>query len=196
MPNYAYTALKRTVDLTGALVLLAVAGPIGATSALLIKLEDGGPVFFAQDRVGLDGRVFRIYKFRSMVVDYQTTEQTYDTSPGVTRVGRILRRTKIDELPQLWNVARGDMSLIGPRPCLPATVEVMPAWALTRFDVRPGMTGLAQVSGSATLPWPTRWLYDVEYVERRSTIMDLRILLRTILTIIVGESRTARTFRA
>ncbi|MFK5633707.1 sugar transferase [Ornithinimicrobium sp. LYQ103] len=192
----AYPLVKRGVDLAVASAGLALASPLLGLAASLVKAEDGGPVLFTQDRAGLNGRPFRIYKLRTMVVGHRSKEQTRDSSPGVTRTGRVLRRMKLDEVPQLWNVLRGDMSLVGPRPCLPETIREMPEWALERFNIRPGLTGLAQVNGNAVIPWPIRWRLDVEYVHRASLLTDARILVRTVETVVVGENRIAARIRA
>ena len=175
---------------------LAVASPLLAASAIAIKLEDGGPVLFRQTRVGKDGEDFELLKLRTMVVDAEqqgrrATPSTRATA-RITRVGRILRRTSIDELPQLWNVVRGEMSLIGPRPTLRYQVETYTERQRKRLDVRPGLTGWAQIHGRATLPWADRIELDVWYVEHRSPRVDLKILLRTPLALFGGTYRGAQ----
>ena len=186
--------MNRALDaLTGALGL-AVASPLLAASAIAIKLEDGGPVFFRQTRVGRHGQDFELLKLRTMVVDAEKKGAGYAVDAGdsrITRVGRILRRTSVDELPQLWNVVRGEMSLIGPRPTLRYQVETYTARQRKRLDVRPGLTGWAQVHGRATLPWAERIEVDVCYVEHRSPRLDLKILLRTPLALFGGTYRGA-----
>jgi len=186
--------VNRALDaLTGALGL-AVASPLLAASAIAIKLEDGGPVFFRQTRVGRHGQDFELLKLRTMVVDAEKKGAGYAVDAGdsrITRVGRILRRTSVDELPQLWNVVRGEMSLIGPRPTLRYQVETYTARQRKRLDVRPGLTGWAQVHGRATLPWAERIELDVWYVEHRSPRLDLKILLRTPLALFGGTYRGA-----
>ena len=186
--------MNRALDaLTGALGL-AVASPLLAASAIAIKLEDGGPVFFRQTRVGRHGQDFELLKLRTMVVDAEKKGAGYAVDAGdsrITRVGRILRRTSVDELPQLWNVVRGEMSLIGPRPTLRYQVETYTARQRKRLDVRPGLTGWAQVHGRATLPWAERIELDVWYVEHRSPRLDLKILLRTPLALFGGTYRGA-----
>ena len=157
--------------------------------ALAVKLEDGGPVLFRQGRVGKDGADFELFKLRSMVVDAELQGAGYAVDRGdtrITRVGRFLRRTSIDELPQLWNVVRGDMSVIGPRPTLRYQVERYTERQRRRLEVRPGLTGWAQIHGRATLPWDERIELDVWYVEHRSPLVDLRILLRTPLALLGG----------
>lgn len=171
---------------------LAVTSPILAVSALAVKLEDGGPMLFRQTRVGRDGRDFELLKLRTMIVDAESKGAGYAVDSGdsrITRVGRVLRKTSIDELPQLWNVVRGDMSLIGPRPTLRYQVEKYNARQRKRLDVLPGLTGWAQIHGRATLPWDERIELDVWYVENRSPRVDLRILLRTPLALFGGTYR-------
>ncbi|HVN61262.1 MAG TPA: sugar transferase, partial [Gaiellaceae bacterium] len=150
--------------------------------ALAIKLDDGGPVLYRQTRVGKDGSDFELLKLRTMVVGAEKQGAGYAVDRGdarITRVGRVLRRLSIDELPQLWNVVRGEMSLIGPRPTLRYQVERYDERQRHRLDVRPGLTGWAQIHGRAELPWADRIELDVWYVEHRSPRVDLKILLRT-----------------
>jgi lipopolysaccharide/colanic/teichoic acid biosynthesis glycosyltransferase len=159
-----------------------VTAPLLGLAALAIKLEDGGPVLYRQVRVGLDGREFELVKLRTMVVGAETMGAGYavdERDPRITRVGRALRRLSLDELPQLWNVLRGDMSLVGPRPTLAYQVEQYTPQQRRRLEVRPGLTGWAQVHGRAELPWDERIELDVWYVEHRSPRLDLKILLRT-----------------
>jgi lipopolysaccharide/colanic/teichoic acid biosynthesis glycosyltransferase len=184
--------VNRLADITVAGVGLALTSPILAAAAVAIKLEDGGPVLFRQRRVGKDGEDFDLYKLRSMVVDAEGQGAGFAVDRGdarITRVGRLLRRTSIDELPQLWNVVRGDMSVIGPRPTLRYQVDRYTERQRRRLDVRPGLTGWAQIHGRATLPWEERIELDVWYVEHRSPLVDLRILLRTPLALLGGTYR-------
>jgi lipopolysaccharide/colanic/teichoic acid biosynthesis glycosyltransferase len=177
-----YELTKRALDVLGASVGLTISAPLLAASALAIRLEDGGAVFFRQERVGLDGRPFEVLKLRTMIVDAHTQGAGYAVDKGdsrITRVGNLLRRTSLDELPQLWNVLRGEMSLVGPRPTLSYQVEQYTERQRRRLEVRPGLTGWAQVNGRASLSWPERIELDVWYVEHRSLSLDLRILLRT-----------------
>jgi lipopolysaccharide/colanic/teichoic acid biosynthesis glycosyltransferase len=158
-------------------------------AALAVKLEDGGPVLYRQSRVGLDGRPFELLKLRTMVVGAEhrgAGAAVNRGDPRITRVGRILRRLSVDELPQLWNVLRGDMSLIGPRPTLAYQVERYTARQRRRLEVRPGLTGWAQIHGRATLPWDERIELDVWYVDHRSPGLDVKILLRTPLALFGG----------
>jgi lipopolysaccharide/colanic/teichoic acid biosynthesis glycosyltransferase len=175
-------ALNRALD-----VLIAGAGL--AVTAAAVRLEDGGPVLYRQTRVGQHGRDFELLKLRTMVVGAETMGAGYAVNRGdsrITRAGRLLRRLSIDELPQLWNVIRGDMSIIGPRPTLRYQVERYDDHQRRRLDVKPGITGWAQIHGRAELPWADRIELDVWYVEHRSPRLDLKILLRTPLALLGG----------
>jgi lipopolysaccharide/colanic/teichoic acid biosynthesis glycosyltransferase len=174
--------VNRAADVAVAGLGLALASPFLAAAAVAVKLEDGGPVLFRQTRVGKDGKDFELLKLRSMTVGAEHLGAGFAVDRGdarITRVGRFLRRTSIDELPQLWNVLRGDMSVIGPRPTLRYQVDRYTDRQRRRLEVRPGLTGWAQVNGRATLPWADRIELDVWYVEHRSPLVDLKILLRT-----------------
>jgi lipopolysaccharide/colanic/teichoic acid biosynthesis glycosyltransferase len=182
-------AVKRALDLVGAAVGLAVSSPLLALASVAIKLEDRGPVLYRQRRVGLHGVDFDLLKLRTMVVGAERQGAGWAVNAGdprITRVGRALRRLSIDELPQLWNVVRGEMSLIGPRPTLAYQVERYTARQRKRLDVKPGITGWAQIHGRAALPWEERIELDVWYVENRSPWLDLKILLRTPLALFGG----------
>jgi lipopolysaccharide/colanic/teichoic acid biosynthesis glycosyltransferase len=174
--------VNRAADLAIAGVALLVASPVLALAALAIKLEDRGPVLYRQTRVGRDGVDFELLKLRTMVVGAETMGAGLSVDRGdsrITRAGRLLRRLSLDELPQLWNVVRGEMSVIGPRPTLRYQVEQYDERQRHRLDVRPGITGWAQVNGRASLPWADRIELDVWYVEHRSPLVDLKILART-----------------
>ncbi len=174
--------MKRAFDLAGAAILLILTGPIVLAGALAVKLEDRGPALYRQRRVGLRGSEFELLKLRTMVVGAEQLGAGYAVNrgdPRITRSGRLLRRLSIDELPQLWNVLRGEMSLVGPRPTLSYQVERYTPRQRRRLDVKPGLTGWAQVNGRAALPWSERIELDVWYVEHRSLLLDLRILART-----------------
>jgi lipopolysaccharide/colanic/teichoic acid biosynthesis glycosyltransferase len=178
-----YDVTKRALDVLGATVGLTLSAPLLAASAVAVRLEDRGPVFFRQERVGQDGRLFEVLKLRTMVVNAHTQGAGYAVDKGdsrITRVGSLLRKTSLDELPQLWNVLRGEMSLVGPRPTLAYQVERYTDRQRRRLEVKPGLTGWAQVNGRASLAWPERIELDVWYVEHRSLALDLRILLRTV----------------
>jgi lipopolysaccharide/colanic/teichoic acid biosynthesis glycosyltransferase len=181
--------VKRAVDVVGALLLLALTGPLVLLGALAVKLEDGGPVVYRQRRVGRHGEDFDLFKLRTMVVGAESQGAGYAVDrgdPRITRVGRVLRRLSIDELPQLVNVVRGEMSLVGPRPTLRYQVERYTPRQRRRLEVKPGITGWAQVNGRAALPWDERIELDVWYVEHRSFLLDLRILARTPLALLGG----------
>ena len=181
--------MNRALDVALSAVGLAVAAPVLGAAAAAIKLEDGGPVLYRQTRVGKDGTDFDLLKLRTMVADAEKLGAGFavnEGDPRITRVGRVLRKLSLDELPQLWNVLRGDMSLIGPRPTLRYQVEQYDERQRKRLDVKPGITGWAQVHGRATLPWADRIELDVWYVEHRSPRLDLRILAKTPLALFGG----------
>jgi lipopolysaccharide/colanic/teichoic acid biosynthesis glycosyltransferase len=182
--------LKRAFDATLAAAGLLASAPLWAIFAAAIKLEDGGPVFFRQDRVGLGGRTFDALKFRSMRPDAEAMTgalQATENDPRVTRTGRFMRATAMDELPQLWNILRGDMSFVGPRALRPGEIEAGANGRLTRLEdvpgfehrikVRPGLTGLAQVYAPRDVPRRQKFRYDRLYVDRRSWRLDLQLLL-------------------
>ena len=174
--------MNRAADVAIAGGALLVASPLIALAALAVKLEDGGPVLYRQTRVGRDGADFELLKLRTMVVGAETKGAGLAVNRDdarITRAGRLLRKLSLDELPQLWNVVRGEMSVIGPRPTLRYQVEQYDERQRHRLDVKPGITGWAQVNGRAVLPWAERIELDVWYVEHRSPLLDLRILART-----------------
>lgn len=179
---------KRAVDVTLSLVALGLLAVPFAALALAVKLDDGGPVFFRQARAGRGGRTFRVWKFRTMVVDAMSRGLGVTVSADdarITRVGRILRGLGFDELPQLINVLVGEMSLVGPRPTLPYQVEHYDGTQRRRLEVRPGITSLAVVSGRNALPWRERIELDVWYVDHWSLGLDVRILFRTLWCVLV-----------
>jgi lipopolysaccharide/colanic/teichoic acid biosynthesis glycosyltransferase len=181
--------LNRALDAATAALGLAVASPVLAGAALAIKLDDGGPVLYRQRRVGLNGEEFDLLKLRTMVEGAEHRGAGYavnEGDPRITRVGRALRRLSLDELPQLWNVVCGDMSLVGPRPTLAYQVERYTPRQRRRLEVKPGITGWAQIHGRARLPWDDRIELDVWYVEHRSPWLDLKILARTPLALFAG----------
>ncbi len=181
--------MNRALDVALAGAGLLVASPLLAAAAVAIKLEDGGPVLYRQTRVGKDGGDFELLKLRTMIVGAEREGAGYAVDrgdPRITRIGRVLRRTSIDELPQLWNVLRGEMSLIGPRPTLRYQVERYDERQRRRLDVLPGITGWAQIHGRAALSWDERIELDVWYVDHRSPVTDLLILLRTPLALFGG----------
>jgi len=191
-----YPLVKRLIDIVVSFVLIVPLLPIGAVAALAIKLDSPGPVFFIQKRGGRYGKPFNLIKFRTMRADH--VHDIREVIPlihgNITPVGRFLRRTKLDELPQLFNVLRGDMSLIGPRPTIMEQVERYDDFQRRRLDVRPGCTGLAQVNSTPLVPWDERIRYDVYYVGHLGPLMDLGILFKTLLVLFLGEERFARPF--
>ena len=181
--------MNRAADVALGAVGLALTSPLLAAGALAVKLQDGGPVLYRQRRVGKDGEEFELLKLRTMVVGAEKLGAGYAIDrgdPRITPTGRILRRLSIDELPQLWNVVRGDMSVIGPRPTLRYQVERYDERQRRRLEVKPGITGWAQIHGRAALPWEDRIELDVWYVEHRSPKVDLKILARTPLALFGG----------
>lgn len=188
------------MDIVGATLLLFLGAPILAIASIAIVLVDGGPPWFAQVRIGRYGRPFVLYKLRTMVVDAERRKAALivhnevrgaafkiRADPRITWVGRLLRRSSIDELPQLLNVLRGEMSLVGPRPALPEEVAHHPTHGHARLLVKPGLTGLWQVSGRAALPYD-QWLkLDLDYVARRSLALDLWLLVRTVPAVLSGR---------
>jgi lipopolysaccharide/colanic/teichoic acid biosynthesis glycosyltransferase len=193
--------LKRALDLAGAIALILVTAPILLAVAIAIKLEDGGPILFRQVRVGKDGRHFVIFKFRSMVQNAEALKAQLlaqnemrdgilfkiRKDPRITRVGRLIRKLSLDELPQLFNVVRGEMSLVGPRPPVPSEVARYDPAHRRRLSATPGITCLWQVSGRNEIDFQGQVRLDVQYIERQSLGLDLAILLRTIPAVISGR---------
>ncbi len=175
---------KRIVDLAILALVALPACAVGLVCAAAVRLTSSGPVFFRQERVGMGGEPFRVWKFRTMVHGDNPMMPDPDR---ITRVGAVLRRFSLDELPQLLNVAAGEMSIVGPRPTLAYQVERYDEHQLRRLAVRPGLTGLAQVSGRNSLPWSERIDFDVDYVASQSAALDLRLLARTVSTIVTGD---------
>ena len=181
-----YTVFKRFMDIVLSIIGLITISPILLIVSLAIKIDSKGPVIFKQERIGKDGKAFKIYKFRSMVVGAEKMGTGVYSKKGdsrVTRVGKFIRMTSIDELPQLVNILKGEMSFIGPRPVLtyhPWKYEEYTPEQLKRFEVRPGVTGLAQIHGRKQVEWEKRIKYDVEYVEKLSLWLDIKIFFITI----------------
>ncbi|MGD9570405.1 MAG: sugar transferase [Thermoleophilia bacterium] len=201
--------VKRVLDVLGSAALLLISAPVFLGIAAAIKLGDGGPVLFRQVRVGENGRLFGCLKFRTMCVDAEKFEPDYasmaseeldiqrivkslkaDDDPRITRVGKFLRKTSLDELPQLWNVLVGDMSLVGPRPLRPFEVQSLSGWQLVRQTVRPGITGLWQTLGRSTVDWDERMQMDYDYVRHWSIANDIRILFQTVRVVLVRKGAT------
>lgn len=181
---------KRALDLLVALPAAVLLTPVMVGLAIWIRRDSPGPAVFRQRRIGLDGRPFTLFKFRSMVVDAESIGAglaVTEDDDRITRAGRLLRRTSLDELPQLWNVVLGHMSLVGPRPTVASQVERYDARQRGRLRARPGLTGLAQVSGRASLPWSERIELDLRYVDGWSLGLDLRIMLRTARVLLARE---------
>jgi lipopolysaccharide/colanic/teichoic acid biosynthesis glycosyltransferase len=174
--------VSRALDAVLAAMLLVVTAPLLALAALAIRLESPGPVFYRQLRVGRHGRPFELWKLRTMVQGAETMGAgiyVVEGDPRITRVGRLLRRFSFDELPNLVNVLQGDMAIVGPRPTVQEQVDRYTERQLRRLEVKPGITGWAQINGRTSLPWPDRIELDVWYVEHRSVRLDLHILART-----------------
>jgi len=186
--------LNRAADIAIAGTALVLTSPVLAVAAFAVKLTSRGPALYRQLRVGKDGVDFELFKLRTMVVGAETRGAGLAVDrgdPRVTSVGRLLRRLSLDELPQLWNVVRGDMSLIGPRPTLRYQVEQYTPRQMRRLEVKPGITGWAQVHGRATLPWAERIGLDVWYVEHRSAALDMKILALTPFALFGGTYKGA-----
>ena len=192
--------VKRSLDIAGALAGLAIAGPVMAVVAWLIRLDSPGPAIYSADRTGAKGRHFHCYKFRSMVSDADRTKDSLRArnlrvgptfkvvdDPRITRVGRFLRRYSLDELPQLWNVLRGDMSLVGPRPHPTDDVKRYELHHFRRLDVKPGITGLWQVMARSNPSFELNMHLDLTYIENWTLLLDLRILMRTIRVLFAPE---------
>jgi lipopolysaccharide/colanic/teichoic acid biosynthesis glycosyltransferase len=183
-------ALKRAIDVAISLPLVVVTAPLVAMVALALRLESSGSPIYRQTRVGKDGALFDIYKLRTMVDGAEFTGAGLAIAAGdprITRLGALLRRYSLDELPNLWNVLRGEMSIVGPRPTLKGQVDQYTPRQRGRLAVKPGITGWAQINGRASLPWPDRIELDLWYVEHRSLALDLRILSRTLGQVLRGH---------
>ena len=198
-PTAATSMPKRALDIAFAAVGLLITLPAWAVLALIIKREDAGPVFFAQDRSGLGGRPFLAFKFRSMTPDAERfgARQAARDDPRVTRIGRLMRATALDELPQLWNILKGDMSVVGPRALRPGEIEAhgsgrfesledVPGFAV-RASVRPGLTGLAQLYASRNLPRRQKFRYDRLYIRAYSIGLDVRLILLSLWVSVSGR---------
>lgn len=190
MSSVAYRAFKRIIDPVVAAILLVVLSPVFVLVGLGVLVNLGRPVFFLQVRPGVHGKPFRLVKFRTMALTHG--DKTVHDADRLGLFGRVLRKTSLDELPSLWNVVVGHMSFVGPRPLL---VDYLPLYSghhRRRHDVKPGLTGLAQVRGRNSLEWSDKLDLDVEYVEKESLVLDLSILLRTVASVIAGTGVTSR----
>jgi len=192
LPDAVGGRSKRAVDLVIAVPLTILLAPVFVVIAVLIRRESPGRAFYRQERVGLNGRIFRVIKFRTMVDGAEFLGAGLDNDlgdPRITPIGARLRALSIDELPQLINVVIGDMSIVGPRPTLRDQVERYTPEQARRLRARPGITGLAQISGRSTLPWSKRIVMDVHYVENWSLWLDIKIILRTIGVVFAGTGQ-------
>lgn len=201
MQQLGYSSSKRVIDITAVLLALVALSPLLLAVAFGIWIYDRGPIFFAQTRVGKNGRHFKFWKFRSMVINAEALKvallaqnqhadgRTFKMrrDPRITPVGRFIRRFSIDELPQLYNVLVGDMSLVGPRPPVPAEVATYTAHDLQRLSVTPGLTCIWQVSGRSELAFPQQVKLDLEYIEKRSLIFDISLIARTVPAVLSGR---------
>ena len=191
-----YEICKRTIDIIGAGLGLILLSPIIAVVACAVKVTSKGPIFFSQKRVGKNGELFEMYKFRSMVVNAEELKGNLEDQnemsgpmfkikddPRVTKVGKFIRKTSIDELPQLWNVLKGDMSLVGPRPSLPKEVEQFDNWMFKRLSVRPGLTCYWQVSGRNNIDFEDWMKLDCRYVDERNLWIDIKLIFNTVLVL-------------
>ena len=187
-----YEVIKRVIDVVCSFVGVLVLSPLFVVIAIIIKFTSKGPVFFSQKRVGRDGKEFKMYKFRSMVVNAEELKEKLASQnemsgpmfkmkddPRVTKVGKFIRKTSIDELPQLWNVLKGDMSLVGPRPSLPKEVAQFESWMYKRLEVKPGLTCYWQVSGRNNIDFEEWMKLDIKYVEEKNLWIDIKLILKT-----------------
>lgn len=189
-PQAFYAArAKRVFDIVGSFFLLLLTSPIQVLCAAAVAADDGRPVYFHQSRVGKDGQIFKLHKLRTMTVGTDIISGGYPTPAMVTKVGRILRRLSLDEIPQLTNILRGEMSFVGPRPTLSSQVARYTSEQRGRLVVRPGLTGLAQIRYRNNAPWSLRITTDLEYVHRLSLRLDLWILVRTIPAALKGDGQ-------
>lgn len=185
-----YDRAKRALDIVGSSIGLIVSAPIQLTVAIVVRSRLGAPTFFRQQRPGRAGAPFLLLKFRTMLPVDESRHQ-FDDAERMTRVGRVLRATSLDELPSLWNVLVGDMSIVGPRPLLKEYLGLYTPEQARRHEVRPGVTGLAQVTGRNRLGWEERFALDVEYVDQRSFLLDASILIRTVAVVLSRSGITA-----
>lgn len=176
--------IKRAIDILGSFLGGLLISPILIIIAILIRVKLGSPIFFTQDRVGKDGKVFKIVKFRTMLEAYDKFGEPLSDKERVTSFGNFLRSTSLDELPELINVLKGDMSLVGPRPLLVEYIDLYSKEQFRRHEVRPGMTGWAQVNGRNNLYWDEKFKMDVEYVDNVNLLLDIKILFLTIFKVL------------
>ncbi len=183
-------SIKTIIDISAALIGIMILSPVIVTVAILVKLTSKGPVFFYQDRLGKDARIFKLYKFRTMIpdaVNIGTGLSTAEGDPRITSIGHFLRKTSLDELPQLLNVLKGDVSLVGPRPAVKEHLEHYGPFERRRLEMKPGVTGLAMIRGRNRNPWSVRIKYDVEYVDTFSLWLDFVILCKTVSLVLLRK---------
>lgn len=196
-----YNIVKRTIDIIGSLLGIIALSPLFIIVAILIKIESKGPVIFCQERVGKDRNNFKMYKFRSMVQNAEELKEKLKgknemsgpmfkmhDDPRITKIGKIIRKTSIDELPQLFNVLKGEMSLVGPRPSLPKEVKEFKHWMMERLNVKPGLTCYWQVSGRNNIDFEDWMKLDIKYVKERNTLTDIKLILKTVLVLFGDEN--------
>ena len=201
--NVLYEVIKRIIDIVASFTGLIVLSPLMLVVSILIKLESKGEVIFKQKRVGLNGKEFYMYKFRSMVINAEELKAELESQnemsgpmfkmkddPRITKIGKFIRKTSIDELPQLINVIKGDMSLVGPRPSLPKEVEEFETWMRERLEVKPGLTCIWQVSGRNNIDFEDWMKLDIKYVRERSFKLDMKLILKTVL-VLLGDKNAS-----
>ena len=194
--NVLYEVIKRIIDIVASFTGLIVLSPLMLVVSILIKLESKGEVIFKQKRVGLNGKEFYMYNFRSMVINAEELKKQLESQnemsgpmfkikddPRITKVGKFIRKTSIDELPQLINVIKGDMSLVGPRPSLPKEVKKFEPWMMERLEVKPGLTCIWQISGRNNIDFEDWMKLDIKYVRERSIKLDIKLILKTVLVL-------------
>ena len=191
--NILYEVIKRIIDIVASFIGIILLSPLILIVSILIKLESKGEVIFKQKRVGLNGKEFYMYKFRSMVINAEELKEQLESQnemsgpmfkikddPRITKVGKFIRKTSIDELPQLINVIKGDMSLVGPRPSLPKEVKKFEQWMMERLEVKPGLTCIWQISGRNNIDFEDWMKLDIKYVRERSLVLDFKLIFKTI----------------
>lgn len=185
--------LKRLMDFSLSFIALILLSPIFLMVALLVRLKLGSPIIFSQARPGKNEEIFRMYKFRTMTDERDAQGELLPDSVRLTKFGRILRSTSLDELPELWNIIKGDMSIVGPRPLLVQYLELYNPTQKRRHEVRPGLTGLAQISGRNAISWEEKFALDVEYIDEITFLNDCKIILITIKKVFVKEGISSDT---
>ena len=201
--NILYEVIKRIIDIVASFIGLILLSPLILIVSILIKLESKGEVIFKQKRVGLNGKEFYMYKFRSMVINAEELKEQLESQnemsgpmfkikddPRITKVGKFIRKTSIDELPQLINVIKGDMSLVGPRPSLPKEVKKFEQWMMERLEVKPGLTCIWQISGRNNIDFEDWMKLDIKYVRERSFKLDMKLILKTVL-VLLGDKNAS-----